>query len=80
MLLTLAWSALGIAAFPAAALVLDRRNRAAHLATLRAAWGCALDRDRDMAAIFRLQASARRRHNPQCHRTTRTARRSPVAR
>jgi hypothetical protein len=49
MLLTLAWSALGIAAF--SVFVLDRRNRNAQLRRLRGKWGSAPDRDRDMVAI-----------------------------
>src|SRR6185503_20571971 len=48
MLLTLAWSALAIVAL---SFVLDRRNRTARVKRLRAAWGRALDRDRDLVAI-----------------------------
>lgn len=51
MFLMLGWSALGVAAFWAAAFVLDRHNRAARLTALRGEWGCAPVRNRDMVVI-----------------------------
>jgi hypothetical protein len=51
MMLTLAWSAAGVAACWAVVLAVDRRHRAGRLTTLRAKWGRAPDRHRDLVAI-----------------------------
>jgi hypothetical protein len=51
MPLTVVWIALGMAAFLAAGFALDRRKRSARLTTLRAEWGYAPERVRDMVAI-----------------------------
>ena len=48
---TFIWTALVIAGLWAVALVLGRRNRRARLRTLRAEWGVARIRQRDMTAI-----------------------------
>jgi hypothetical protein len=51
MMLTLAWTALVVAALRAVVLVLDRRHRSRRLIALRAQWGRSPDRSRDLIAI-----------------------------
>ncbi len=51
MMLALAWSALGVLSLWTAVLVLDRRHRARRVTALRAEWGRAPDRQRDLHAI-----------------------------
>jgi len=51
MFLALAPIALAVAAFSTVAFALHRRDRAARIAALRAEWGCAAVRVRDMATI-----------------------------